>query len=113
MAKQFKFVSKYSGEVTGYLIKNRYADNNNLYIGVMGRDASNNYFEPWCDLSVNLIPLKNGEFAFDANNNSTNNIIEVLQEAGVVEALGIELPSGYCKYPVYKVTSKFHAWCRD
>ena len=114
MAKVFDFQSKYYGDVKGYLVKNKYADNNNLCIGVMGKEGSNNFFEPWCNLSVNIVSLASGEFAYDANNNQqSNNIINVLEREGVVINTGKTVRSGYCTYPIYKVTQKFHAWCRD
>ena len=111
MAKKFIFNSKYGGAVEGYLVTNTYANTGNLYIGVMGMDKELGAYTAWTDLSVNIMKLGKGEFAYDANNNyAYNDIIDILQKNGVVKYLGHDIPSGYCKYPVYKVTSKFKQW---
>ena len=104
----FKFYSDYSDvAIEGCLVKGNYTNNNNLYIGVMSKAEDGDYFEPWCSLTTNIIDLPEYTVAIDLNNMHSN-IYDVLIDMDVLIPTGQELRSGFCTYPVCKVTDKLY-----
>lgn len=108
--KIFKFNSMFSGEKEGYLVKNTYLNNKNLYIGVMSK-AEHGGYEPWGDLSKNIIKFDDKTMVAIDTNNLYSDILEVLVAEGVLVSTNRSLTSGFCTYPVYRVTDKFAEWC--
>ena len=87
--------------------KSEYANNRNLYVGVATWDEEYQYWEPWCDLTVNLdIPL-DGDAAFLDTNGCTPEIINALTDKGYVINTGMTRSSGFCTYPLVRFTKEF------
>lgn len=62
--------------------------------------------EPWCRLSVNIPNADNigeDEFAFDANNNGREQ--QQWLNCGHFQDTGKVALSGYCTYPIWKITT--------
>lgn len=79
---------------------NRYADNGNLYVGLITHEEG--YPEPWQNLTVNLgVKCKENCSFLDTNNNG-NEIIAWLESNGIGELTGNYKPSGFCVYPEFK-----------
>ena len=71
-------------------------------------DDEYEFWEPWCDLTVNLpgmCPDENEAF-IDANNCAPE-IIRELEKAGLIKNTGITRQSGFCIYPLYEFTKEF------
>ena len=78
---------------------NHYANNENLYVGLM--DHSEEFPEPWCDLTVNLDVKLEPDCAFiDINNNPY--AMEWLIENEIGSFTGKWRQSGFCRYPEFR-----------
>ena len=85
--------------------KNEYANNSNLYIGVVTEEDG--YWEPWCDLTVNLgIPVPRNEAFLDTNNCAPEIITKLLGKGYAVDT-GVRRSSGFCTYPLVRFTDEF------
>lgn len=85
---------------------NSYANNGNVAINVITTEG-----EPWQMLTVNIGKLPYGYACLDTNN-TYSDIIEVLEEKGLIKSEGIYVPSGFCSYPVYHLSDDFLSeWC--
>lgn len=80
---------------------NSYMDNNNLYLGMLSEDLEYGGLSPYCDVTVNVGPLPYLHSCIDINNNGAK-IIEFLEKNGFGERTDMELPSGFCWYPVFR-----------
>ena len=94
-------IKAFCEEVPVYLAISKYNSNGNLAILIMYDEKG--YEEEWERLSINILRLPENTIAVDTNNNSNSNIVEVLEEKGVITPLGYSSPSGLCEYPVYAV----------
>lgn len=88
--------------------KSEYANNGNLYVGVQTWDEEYEYWEPWCDLTVNLpgCVLEKDE-AFLDTNNCAPEIIQCLIDKGYVVNTGMARRSEFCEYPLVRFTEEF------
>lgn len=87
--------------------KDNYANNGNLYIGVLTWDEEDGYWVHWSDLTVNLnVPCKMNT-AFITMEISGEEIMDVLVEKGYAIETGVMRCSGYCVYPLYEFTDEF------
>ena len=69
--------------------------------------------EPYGSISVNFddVKLPSNQIFLDTNN--TKDLCVQLIEDGLLELTGLEKPSGYCVYPVAKITKKFEKIITD
>ena len=69
-----KFTSPYTGvTMNAGLTRNAYSNNGRLFLGLMTFDMDDYFWEPWCDLTVNLpfAPLTDETCGYvDTNNNA-------------------------------------------
>ena len=78
-----------------------YADNGNLYIGLVTDE--NGYPEPWSDLTVNTNNLLcKPNCAFIDTNNNGNEIIAWLKANNLGKETGRMAASGWCIYPEFE-----------
>lgn len=80
----------------------KYSYGNNLAIELICFNEDWETEEPFATITVNLnygIPLKENEAFIDVNNCPW--AIDFIKSNKLGEYMGIECPSGYCKYPLY------------
>lgn len=88
--------------------KSEYANNGNLYIGVVTWEEEDEYWESWGDLTVNLPGMKCEENeAFLDTNNCASEIIDILEKKGYIKYTGIVRQSGFCVYPLVEFSEEF------
>ena len=76
-----------------------YADNNNLYIGMITHDDEESP-EPWSDLTINLgYSLPMGTAFIDTNNNP--GILDWLEANKLGKRSGRKAQSGFCTYEIF------------
>lgn len=75
----------------------RYADNGNLYVGLITHEEG--YPEPWQNLTVNLGVKCEENCAFVDTNNNGSDIVTWLTSNGIGELTGNYNTSGFCTYP--------------
>lgn len=88
------------GEYEVSLKINKYL-NGNLYVGMDYFDKEFGCMCPYGDITVNLIDLPKGHAAIDTNNMGTA-VLDFLKKYKLAEPIGLEIPSGFCMFPVYK-----------
>lgn len=98
-----KFKSRWMDEaVDACLVVDEYVDGGGVYIGLWTKE--DDYFEPYCDVTVNLpdfgLPLDDGEAYVDVNN--CPELERFILENGLGVGVGIIGSSGWCAYPLYK-----------
>lgn len=77
------------------LYKTTYTNNDNLAIVVMDEDSQ----EQFTVLTVNIMDLpENNMAAIDTNNNA--DLAIAVEKAGFFTHTGIDIPSGFCIYPI-------------
>ena len=93
------YFEAYGNSYEGIIVKSRYTQNNNLYLGVCLING-----ELYGNITTNTeIKLKEGMALLDTNNSSY--IIDALPKEHY-EIVGC-IPSGYCVYPVVKFNDEF------
>ena len=101
----FKFLDE---EHKARFWKSNYLHNNGLYIGIVTWDEEYECWEPWGDLTVNLMGTKPGENqAYLDTNNCAPEIITVLEKKGYIKETGIMMPSGFWVYPMVEFSEEF------
>lgn len=100
-----KHTNAWSGEeMDAVLCMDKYTNNGRLYIGLVTFDKEMEYWEPWCDITVNIpmTPLTDREnCAFvDVNNDPT--ITTFLEQNGLAVPTGRSARSGWVTYPEYR-----------
>ncbi|OUM63119.1 hypothetical protein PIROE2DRAFT_10431 [Piromyces sp. E2] len=56
---------------------------------------------PFCRITVNIIPFNDPALAcIDTNNHPF--LEDIIKEYDLGEPIGISIPSGFCRYPVYR-----------
>jgi len=82
--------------------------NENIYIGVETWNEELQYWEPWCDLTVNLPGMDCEEnTAFLDINGCNPEIIAELHKKEYIQDMGVIVPSGYCSYPLVQFSQEF------
>ena len=102
----YKFTDQYNDTMDAYLVHGYYHDDSLAVEMVANGDGE---WEPWATLTVNL-GLGNAYRQFIDTNNCPW-ATEFLESNGLAKPMGIEMPSGYCTYPMYEFTSKFFDEC--
>ena len=101
----FKF---FDAEHKARFLSSTYVNNGNLYIGVRTYDEEYEYWEPWCDLTVNLPGMKcEPNEAFIDTNNCAPEIIKTLKKKGYIKETGVTRQSGFCTYPLMEFSEEF------
>ena len=77
----------------------RYIDNNNTAVCLSTKEG-----EPFATLSVNIEKLRFGTFCVDTNN--CPGAEKFLTENNIATPTGDKFRSGFCEYPVYKLTDE-------
>lgn len=86
------------------IVKDRYANNSRMYIGIEVFDPEYLYWVPWSDLTVNIpgAQLSDDSCVFiDSNNNPT--ACEFITSNNIGECTGRYAYSGFCAYPEYRI----------
>lgn len=97
----YEYDSEYGGKYYVFPNMAQYENNDNLYIGLGYYDAKNDMLDHFGDVTVNISKLPYLHSAIDTNNNGEK-LITFLEENGFGESTGFFLPSGFCKFPVFK-----------
>ena len=100
MIKQKFYEYESFGEKAKVVVEySQYSDYGNT--AVMLKDAEDGAL--WSVLSVNIKPLEEGCFAVDVNNCPT--AVKFLIDNNIAKPLNSDIKSGYCVYPIFKLTS--------
>ena len=83
---------------------NRYADNGNLYVGLITHEEG--YPEPWQNLTVNLGVKCEENCAFIDTNNNGNEILHWLIDNDLGDVTDNLKSNGYWIYPEFKFNMK-------
>ena len=97
-------VFTYASAYGSYEVKpkvNIYRDWDNLYVGLECFDPEFGVWDRFCDVTVNLVPLRYLEAAIDTNNNG-GEVLNFLEDNGFAVPTGQFLRSGFCSFPVYR-----------
>lgn len=108
MTTTYKFTDQYGDTMDAYLARGRYYDGS-LAVEMIANGFGD--WEPWATLTVNLGTGDERHAFVDTNNCPW--ATEFLESNGLAHPTGIEMPSGYCTYPLYEFTSKFFAECEE
>lgn len=95
----FEYHPSYGGTEEVELTLDMYMDNNNLYMGMDYYDAELGGMDHFADITVNITDLPYLYSTVDTANNGQK-IVDFLVENGIAEPTGLDMPSGYCLYPV-------------
>lgn len=87
--------------------KSNYANNGNLYVGIMTWNEVDECWESWSDLTVNLGITCLPGTAFIDTNNCSGEIITTLADKGYIQNTGFAMPSGFCMYPMVEFSEEF------
>ena len=103
---------KYNSYGTEYELsfrKGHYQNNNTLAVQIMSKEASEDWYEPFCMLTVNLPTTKSlaENRAYVDTNNCPSDLVQLLEEQGVMKRTLITAPSGYCIYPLYEFSQEW------
>lgn len=93
-------LNKYGKEHPMSFETNFYADNGNLYVGLITHKEG--YPEPWQNLTVNPGVKCEPNCAFIDTNNNGSEIVEWLYSNGLGHLTGNMQASGWCVYPEFK-----------
>ena len=103
-----KFKSQWGKEYKIVFYKDKYLDNNRLYIGCMCEDEEYGGYEPYCNVTVNLAQrMPEGNFGFLDTNNGEPNLFDLMFDKGWMEDTGNFGMSGFCIYPLVKFSNEF------
>ena len=89
--------------------KGHYQNNSRLAIQVMCKEEGEDWYEPFCTLTVNLedsIQIQDNRAYIDTNN-CPKDLIQSLEEQGVMTKTRIAQQSGYCVYPLYEFNQEW------
>jgi len=106
-------VLKYKGYEVKFK-KNRYADNDNLYVGLDYFDDEFESYAPFGNITVNTDTKLKDMYAAIDTNNMGNEILKFIEDLGLAVDTGAVVHSGFCTYPVYKFSEmKLAELCSD
>lgn len=98
----------FDDEYRARFLKSEYANNGNLYVGVIYWDEECECWMPWVDLTVNLPGMKcEPNEAFLDINNCAPEIIKALKEKEYIKDTGVTRQSGFCTYPLVEFSEEF------
>lgn len=101
-----KMNNPYSGEAMDICFTtDSYVNNGRPYVGILCKEAGEDFWEPWSDLTVNLPdeqPSSKTCAFIDVNNNAPG-LEEWLKQNNVATPTGMYGMSGWCMYPEYRL----------
>ncbi len=77
------------------VVRNEY-QNGNVKLSLVGEDGI-----PVANISTNIIPLFDNQFALDTNN--LRGIVDEILTSGLFNNTGDVVESGFCEYPIYEL----------
>ena len=86
--------------------KGNYLDNGNLAVQIMSMETGEEYYEPFCLLTVNLGVKLPENMAFVDSNNCPSDVIQKLLDKGLIVPIDI-YQSGFCTYQAYEFKEEF------
>ena len=98
--KTYEYESQYGGTYILAPHINSYANNNNLYMAFDCYSKDDDFWEPFCDATVNVTKLPYLFSTVDTNNNGYQ-ILDFLEANGFGQRTGFSMPSGFCIFPVF------------
>lgn len=101
MTKELAYFDTFNDCITVKPYLNFYANNHNLYIGLMAYEAEIGADDHYSDLTVNIDDLPYLHSAVDITYNAKN-VMKFITDNHLGEFTGQILYSGFCKYPVVK-----------
>lgn len=99
--KTFIYTDNYGDDNDVSLVFDMYRDNNNLFIGLEEYDKEFNYWDSYCDVTVNIIDLPFLYSAIEVNFGGQEKI-DFLVKNGFGELTDKMVASGFNKYPVFR-----------
>lgn len=82
-----------------------YRSTDNLYMGLSFYDEEEQYADHFSDVTVNVDQLPYLSSTVDTNNNGQK-IIDFLEQYGLGKKTEMEVPSGFCWFPVFHFNAK-------
>lgn len=93
------------GTYEGFFYTEEYTDSGRMYVGMIAKEKTeeeDSYFEPFCDVTVNLFsPITNKNCGFLDTNNCPF-IAELLVKNKLGKLTGRTAQSGWCTYPEFE-----------
>lgn len=99
--KNFIYTDNFGDDNQVSVVFDMYRDNDNLFIGLEEYDEEFDYWDSYCDVTVNVGNLPFLESAININLGGQEKI-DFLVKNGFGELTDKILLSGFCKYPVFK-----------
>lgn len=99
--KMFVYKDNSGDENDVALVLNMYNNNNNLYVGLEEYDKEYDYWDSFCDVTVNVCKLPFLESAINIEFGGKEKI-DFLVQNGFGELTGQSIPSGFCTFPVFR-----------
>ena len=104
-------IKSFGKEEEVFFTKTTYANNGNTAIQ-MWCENEDGFAEPYATFTVNLMKWKERNMVNVDTNNLYSNVVEVLEEMGLIENANFDIPSGFCLYPTYILSDDFlDKWC--
>ena len=101
-----EFTSRYGGTYEIRFVKANYACDGSLAIVVEDFEPDFEYWEPYCNLTVNLGGFGFGQRTAYLDANNVPDLCEFVIENGWAKVIG-EGRSGFCTYPLVEFSSDF------
>lgn len=99
--QMFVYTDNYGDDNDVRLVLDMYRDNNNLFVGLEEHDEEFDFWDSYCDVTVNIVRLPFLESAINMNYGGQEKI-DFLVKNGFGEPAGYSLSSGFCTYPVFR-----------
>ena len=87
------------------LVLNMYRDNNNLYVGLEEYDKEYDFWDPYCDVTVNIRTLPFLESAINIEFGGQGKI-DFLTQNGFGQLTDKKLRSGFLEFPVFRFNAE-------
>lgn len=101
----FVYTDNFGDENGVALVLDMYRDNNNLYIGLEEYDEEYEFWDPYCDVTVNIRTLPFLESAINIEFGGQEKI-DFLTRNGFGELTDKKLRSGFLEFPVFRFNAQ-------
>lgn len=95
-----KFKDAWDDEYNVSLLVDKYANNSNIYIGIMIEPPSEDAGELYCDMTINVEKLPEG---FACITNDVMGLEDFIKKSNIGKPTGKTVTSGFSTYPVYEL----------
>ena len=105
-----KETMKYESWGTTYELsfrKGQYRNNKSLAIQIMCQEEGEDFIEPFCMLTVNLAMAPDENCAYIDTNNCPGDVINMLEQKGIIEYTNRDQMSGFCIYPMFRFSEEW------